>query len=143
VNPTPEDHHFRGHSLYPANQFQIDDGGQVLPMDISLPSAISVTQAQRVAKITLLRNRQQGSGTFPMNLQAWQMQLCDVMQFTFAENGWTNKNLEITAVKFKVADAGQTGTQSVTCEMQVQETDPSVYVWNPTDELTVYCKPAA
>jgi hypothetical protein len=127
---------------YPANQFQIDDGGQVLPKDISLPTVISITQAQRVGKINLLMCRQQGSGTFPMSLAAWQMQPCDVMQFSFAENGWVDKNLEIIGVAFKVADADQSGVQSVRCEMQVQEAS-SVYEWNATDELTVYCKPAA
>ena len=117
------------------------DGGQVLPQDMTLSAVTSVTQAQRLAKIALMRNRQQGSGTFPMSLAGWQTQPCDAMQFSFGENCWTNKNLEVTGVTFTVSDTDQSGVQSVECQMSVQETDPSVYEWDPNmEELTVYCK---
>lgn len=129
---------------YSSSIDQDADGGQVLPQDITLPAVTSVTQAQRLAKIALMRNRQQGSGAFPMSLAGWQTQPCDVMQFSFAENGWINKNLEVVGVTFAVSDADQSGVQSVECQMTVQETDPSVYEWDPTtEELTVYCKRAA
>ncbi|MGA8109358.1 MAG: hypothetical protein WB974_07970, partial [Acidobacteriaceae bacterium] len=68
---------------YSENQWLIDDLGVVLPKEVTQRCVLSVAQAQRVAKIYLLRNRQQGSGSFPMSLEAWQMQPLDVMQFSF------------------------------------------------------------
>lgn len=128
---------------YAANQYLIEDGGQTLPLEMALATVLSVTQAQRVAKISLMRNRQQGSGTFQMNLAAWAMQPLDVMQFTFAQNGWTEKNLEIVGVSFNISDqSGGGGVPSIRCTMKVQETDPTVYEWSTTEELTVYDVPA-
>lgn len=128
---------------YAANQYLIEDGGQTLPLEMALATVLSVTQAQRVAKISLMRNRQQGSGTFLMNLAAWAMQPLDVMQFTFAQNGWTEKNLEVVGVGFSVSDSsGGGGAPSIRCSMKVQETDPTVYEWSTIEELTVYDVPA-
>jgi len=58
-----------------------------LPKEICYQTVLSITQAQRCAKIALLRNRQQGSGTFEMALCAYKMQPCDVMLFTFPADG--------------------------------------------------------
>lgn len=73
------------------------------------------------------------------------MQPCDVMQFTFAENGWIGKNLEVIGVSFSVSDTenDQFGAQSVRARMNAQEADPSVCEWSTSEELTIYCKPAA
>lgn len=115
-----------------------------LPKDINLRCVLSVAQAQRVAKIMLLRNRQQGSGSLPMQLECFQMQPQDVMQFTFPELGWTNKVLEIFSTNLRIEAGSEEGeAPSVRCDFGVQETDSSVYDWNPsTDELTVYDLPA-
>lgn len=127
---------------YAADQYLNEDGGIQRPRELGLTTVLSVTQAQRVAKITLLRNRQQGSGLFPINLAAWSMQPLDVMQFSFAHNGWTAKMLEIGGVDFVVADNGD-GNQSVRCEMKVQETAATVYQWSTVEEMTVYDVPAS
>ena len=128
---------------FASNQYLTEDGGVLFPRDINLPTVISVSQAQRVAKIMLMRNRQQGSGSFPMNLDAWQMQPCDTMEFTWPEMGWTEKLLEIAGVNFTIDTVDDDTAPSVRCTMQVQETAPSVYEWNPaTEELTVYDVPA-
>ena len=65
-----------------------------LPKELTLSTVLSIAQAQRCAKIMLLRNRYQGSGVFPLQLACWQMQPTDVMQFSFAAAGWTDKVLE-------------------------------------------------
>jgi hypothetical protein len=126
---------------YASDQWLNADGGVFHPKELTLSTVLSVTQAQRIAKITLERNRQQGMGTFPMNLNAWQMQPQDVMQFTFAEMGWAKKFLEISQVNFQISD-GHDGTKSVLCAMSVQETAASVYEWTTTEEQTIYAAPA-
>jgi hypothetical protein len=118
------------------DEFLAQDGGILLPKDLSFRSVISIVQAQRVAKINLMRNRQQGSGSFPMSLAAWQMQPTDVMQFTFPVLGWTNKVLEISGdLRFQIEeqeseDEGGERALAVSLVVPVNETDPSVYEWN-------------
>ena len=134
--------HGYGSSIYLAQ-----DGGVVLPRELTLRGVISVTQAQRVAKINLMRNRQQGSGVFEMNLAAWQMQPLDVMSFSMPSMNWTNKNLEIDKIQLKAepvkGENGEDGAMALSCSVSVQETDPSVYAWSIGEELTPYDVEAA
>lgn len=124
---------------YSADEYLIADNNKQFPMELSLSTVLSVSQAQRVAKINLLRNRQQGSGTFEMSLAAFAMQPTDVMQFTFAENGWTNKNLEIVGMNLRVDVSN--GVPSLRCSVNVIETDPTIYAWSTAEELNVYDQP--
>jgi hypothetical protein len=127
---------------YSSDTYTADDGRQLVKSQ-NQPCVLSVTQAQRVAKITLLRNRQQGTGTMSMNLAAWQMQPVDVMQFSFPNNNWTNKLLEISSVNFRVEGGSGGEPPSVRVDFGVQETASSVYAWDPTtEELTVYDVPS-
>lgn len=112
-----------------------------LPLEVTQSCCLSVSQAQRCAKIALLRNRQQGTGSFPMHLQAWQMQPLDVMQITFADMGWSGKSFEITDTKFVIQE-GDDGASTVRFEVSVQETDISTYEWSTTEELSVYDVPS-
>jgi len=131
---------------YAADEFLIEDGGVVLPREIGHRALISITQAQRVAKIMLLRNRQQGSGSFPMKLGAWAMQPCDVFQMSFAALGWSSKVLEVDSLRFVCEERGDGGdgvkAQALYVQVGVIETDSSVYEWNDADELTPYDVPA-
>ncbi len=126
---------------YAADQWLEEDGGVQRPREIAQSCVLSVTQAQRVAKIYLLRNRAQGSGTFPMALSAFLMQPCDVMTFTMAAWGWVDKQLEIEGFSFKVDS--QDGVSSVRGEFKVIETSSTIYEWSTTEELTVYDVPSA
>jgi hypothetical protein len=124
-----------------------EDGGVPHPKELSQPCVLSVSQAQRLAKIALLRNRQQGTGSFAMSLSAWQTEPNDVMQFTMSAQGWTSKYLEITSLGFEAKEGqesqgGKTALQ-LGLQVGVGETDPSVYEWSPFEELTVYDVPAA
>jgi hypothetical protein len=117
-----------------------------LPREISLQTILSVSQAQRVAKIVLLRNRQQGSGRLELNLSAAGMQPVDVMNFTFPALGWQDKQLEIFGTEpFRfVPGQGDDDPPSVRFGFSVQETAETVYEWDPAvEELTVYDVPAA
>ncbi len=133
---------------YSSNALLAADGGVYLPHEVVQNCVLSVAQAQRVAKIMLLRNRQQGSGVFPMSLAALQMQPTDVMQFTFAAAGWTGKYLEIDSMRFKaeaqdaMADDGEHPPR-IYVECSVIETAEAVYEWSTSEELTVYDVPAA
>lgn len=127
---------------YASDEWLTADGGKQLPKELTLSTVLSVSQAQRLAKICLLRNRQQGSGTFHLNLDAWQMQPTDVVNFTFPQNGWTDKILEVTSVKFQLSDGSQGEPPTIRAEFEMCETAETVYEWSDVEELTVYAIPA-
>jgi hypothetical protein len=111
---------------------------QRLWMDLRLPFTISAAAAQRISKIYLMRNRQQGTGTLMLKLTALQSQVLDVLQWTHGNFSFTNKLVEIS--QFRIVPKVQSGRNKsaagpmVYCEVDVQETDPSVYSWSKTEE---------
>jgi hypothetical protein len=118
----------------------------ILPLEFSQECCLSVTQAQRCAKIYYMRNRYQGMGTIPMKLAAMAMQPLDVMQLTSPTMGWIGKVLEIVGTRFTVsagqqaADGSWSKAPSIRFDgVAVRETGSDVYTWNPTlEELTIY-----
>jgi hypothetical protein len=113
------------------------DGGTKLYMDRRYQFVQSCATAQRLMKIFLLRNRWQGTGTLQMNLAAYQTQACEAIQMSFPLLGWDNKNLEVTNFRFvPKIQYNEEGKESPTlaCELDVCETDPSIYTWSPVEE---------
>lgn len=111
-----------------------------LPLELDLNCVLSVAQAQRLAKITLLRNRQQGSGTFPLNLDAWQAMPLDVTTFEFPDLYWVGKQLEFVSSRFYLEQ--QAESQAIRFEAKLQETSAAIYEWTAAEELSVYDVPA-
>ena len=130
-----------GSPLYPFGDANLAaDGGERRWFDIQLPFTISCPTAQRLAKIELMRRRQQGTGTFIYNMAIFQATALDVVVMTLPLLGWTNKLLEVSAHRLKFdKTSGKSGGAETTLlgtEIDVQETDPSVYAWSTTEELT-------
>ena len=130
-----------GSPLYPDGDANLAaDGGDRRWLDIQLPFTISVSAAQRLCKIELMRRRQQGTGTFSFDLALYQATALDVILMTLPFFGWTNKLLEIGAHRFTLNEVTSEGGTAVTLlgtEIDVQETDPSVYDWSTTEELSL------
>ena len=127
---------------YPVDQYLTEDGGVILTKEISQQCVLSIAQAQRLAKIALLRNRQQGSGTFHMALPAYQLQPCDTFLQTFDRQGWTDKLLEVVGVGWHCETGSSGNAPGITVQLQVQETSATVYEWSPAEELGIYDVPA-
>jgi hypothetical protein len=107
---------------------------------------LSSAQAQRLAKIDLMRGRFWGRGKLEMGLAAYTLQECDVMTFTFPQHSWVAKTLEILGSTLTVkAQGGNPGGLGSPAEMRVSfnvgETDPSIYTWAATEELSAYDVP--
>lgn len=117
-----------------------EDGGVELPFELGLPCVLSVAQAQRLAKIHLLRNRQQGTLTLRLNIAAMRIQPCDVVQFTYAPEGFVSKYFEVTDWKL-MQGQDRNHDPFPYVELTLQETDPSVYNWATREELSVYDVP--
>jgi len=115
-----------------------NDGNVKLYATRSYRFVTSVAMAQRLAKIYLLRNRQEGSGTLQMSLAAYQCIAQDVIQVSFPALGWISKYLEVQSLRFvPKSDPHNQEAPSLYVEMDVSETDPSVYLWSTAEERGV------
>lgn len=129
-------------SLSPAPPFNDDnlaaDGGDRRWLDIQLPFTISVATAQRLCKIELMRRRQQGTGTFTYNMAMYKTTALDVVTMTLPILRFVNKYLEIAAHRFTINKQQFDGNEVTLLgtEIDVQETDPSIYNWSASEELT-------
>lgn len=115
------------------------DGGDRRWLDIQLPFTISCPAAQRLCKIELMRRRQQQTGTLLFNLAMYQVSALDVLTLTLPFLGFNTKLFEILAFRFtqqKQQSAGGGEVLLLGTEVDVQETDPSIYDWSASEELT-------
>ncbi|HXI42544.1 MAG TPA: hypothetical protein VNH83_21355 [Bryobacteraceae bacterium] len=115
-----------------------DDGGDRRWYDIQLPFTISAATAQRIAKIELLRRRFQGQGTFDLNMAGYKFTPPDVIALDLATFGWTGQELEVHASRLKMVMETDGGVQvpRLGVEIDVQETDSSIYAWSVGEELS-------
>ena len=112
--------------------------------DLRLAFTISTAAAQRIAKIYLMRNRQQGVGTLICKPMALRSQVLDVIQWTHANFGFASKLCEVTNFRFVVNTPQQEGdAPTFHVELDLQETDPSVYSWSPAEEQVLYAPNAS
>ena len=115
------------------------DGGDRRWLDLQLPFTISYTMAQRLAKIELLRRRQFGTATFAFNMSLYQATVLDIVSLALPVMGWFSKLFEIAAHRLTVNKQQSDGGLDVTvlgCELDLQETDPGVYEWLSSEQLT-------
>lgn len=117
---------------YPAivsSSYATEDGG-ALYLDVDLPYTTNALMAERIAKLSLLRSRQQISATIPCNLSALRLKAGDNVLINNTRLGWSNKVFEITSLRIQ---AGNDGTLGV--ELNVIETSSAVYDWTTDDEI--------
>lgn len=106
--------------------------------DVELPFTISVSMAQRLAKIDLLRSRQEIAETFIGRMACWQLRTGDTVLRTSERYGWDRKLFEVSSVRFVVRDSGGEGQAgSLAVQLQLLELAPNVYDWSTSDETTV------
>ncbi len=120
---------------YPSDFFLAQDGGVELVGQLNLPATISVATAQRLAKIKLMLNRQQGSGTFAMSLSAWRMMPMDVFTFDYVPYGWVGKQMQVTSLSLAMDESGDVPRLYV--QVQAREFDPNNYAWSAAEELSI------
>jgi len=130
-------HGYSGPSGYEGDANLAADGGDRLWLDIQLPFTISACAAQRLAKIELLRRRHFGTGTLVLNMTAYQMAVPDPIYVSIPFLGWNQKQLEVIDERLRVETGGAEGQgPRLVVELDVQETDASIYSWSTSEELT-------
>jgi hypothetical protein len=111
-----------------------EDAGERIYKECNFPCTDSSAIAQRLAKIALLRTRFQGRGTIRCGLRAYQAVALDTIQLTHPHYGWSSKIFEVTSSRFVLDNSGETPVPVV--ELDIAETDSSIYDWNPIEQLT-------
>ena len=146
-------HGYSGPSGYGGDILLAADGGDRRWLELHLPFTISARQAQYTAKVELLRRRGRsgemigstpsagygGTGTFALNLAGYQFAPLDVFEATVPFLEFANNLLEVAAVRFKADEQSGEGDSKVVrlgVEIDVQETDSSIYQWSAEEELS-------
>lgn len=110
-----------------------NDQGDRRYLDVQLPFTITSPMAQRIAKIELMRRRYQGTGTFTLNMSGYLYSPLDVLAVDLPYFGWTAQYLEVLACRLRI-EAQAEGGASMWTELDVQETDSSVYYFDEEAE---------
>jgi hypothetical protein len=107
--------------------FLNEDNGERVFKSIELGMTTSASMAQRIAKIDLLRARQQITLTLALKLQGLKANVGDMIQVTNTRFGWTNKVFEVTSAVISLGE-----TPGV--DLELREVASSVYDWNSSEE---------
>ena len=92
----------------------------------------SGTQAQRLAKIELLRTRYAMTETAPCKLTAYKAMTGRTIARTDTQMGWTTEPFDVIGSQFTVAADGALGV-----ELSLQHTASAVYAWTTAEEQAV------
>ena len=128
---------------YPAqisSTYATEDGDPIY-LDMPLPFVTDNEQAQRLAKIALLKSRQQTVITVPVNLAGLKFKAGDVINITNERLGYDQKPFEVLDYSIVVEGSG-----TIRVDLRCIETASSIYNWLSSDaqdflsggELTLY-----
>jgi hypothetical protein len=110
-----------------------EDNDERVFKDINLPYTTSVATAQRLAKIELLRARQQITATMPCTLAAYQLQVPDTVYVNNDRMGWSEKIFEVASSSL-VLERDDQDVPYLACDLVLRETDSSVFDWSTSEE---------
>lgn len=112
--------------------FTAEDNGEQKFVDVTLPFTTSASTAQRLAKISLYRNREQVTLSVPCNLKAFKYEVGDTLYFTNERMGFDNKVFEV--IGWEMAQSESNGGVILGVNLMLKETSSAVYSWSTIDE---------
>lgn len=116
---------------YPAqisSSYSIEDGDPIY-LDLAMPFTTNSARSQRIAKIALLRSRQQTTINLPCNLTALKFKAGDNIMVTNSKMGWDQKVFEVIGYDFNLTSEG-----IIVVNVQAIETTAEIYDWASSDE---------
>lgn len=112
--------------------FQNEDGGDELMLDLPLPFTTSSATAQRIAKLTLYRGREQMTISADFGLEAFNVEVGDIIEFTNDRYGFNQKEFEVVGWRFSSdQEAGD-----LRVNLTLQETSEAAFDWD-AEETTL------
>ena len=115
---------------YPAqisSTYETEDGDPIY-LDMPLPCVTNNTQAQRLAKIALLKSRQQVVMTMTTNLKGLRVKVGDTIQVTNDRLNYSSKVFEVIDYSLAITD-GALGVN-----LSCIEAASAIYDWTTSDE---------
>jgi len=119
---------------YSSDQYLIEDNNERIFLEANFPCTDNSATAQRLAKIALLRLRNQERLTIRSRMVGYQAVALDVIQLSHPRYGWVNKNFEVLGSRFVQDKNNKVPTLAV--ELDLAATDSSVYDWLTSEQLT-------
>jgi hypothetical protein len=106
--------------------FKTEDGGEEVALDLPLPFTTSAATAQRIAKLTLFRGREQMTLDADFGLEAFGVEAGDIIAFTNERYGFDEKEFEVVGWRFSTdQDAGD-----LRVRLSLRETSAAAFSWN-------------
>lgn len=106
--------------------FKDEDDGEEALLDLPLPFTTSAATAQRLAKLTLFRGREQMTLSAEFGLEAMQIEVGDIISFTNERYGFDEKQFEVVGWRFASnQDAGD-----LRVALTLRETSAAAFDWN-------------
>jgi len=107
--------------------FVAADNGEVVEKSIELPFTVSASTAQRLAKIELLKARQQITTTLPLKLNGLKANVGDIINVKNTRLGWAAKQFEVVSVNMTLAEAPGV-------DLELREISTDVFDWTTAEE---------
>jgi len=112
--------------------FQAEDGGEQTMLDLALPFTTSSASAQRLAKLTLFRGREQMTLSADFGLSAFDVEVGEIIAFTNPRYGWTEKEFEVVGWSFGAAEAGD-----LRVTLTLRETSEAAFDWDAEETAII------
>ncbi len=107
--------------------FIAQDNNEQVFKNIELPFTTNAVMAQRLAKIELLKARQQITATMPMKLTGLKANVGDIVQINNTRMGWNAKNFEVVGINMALeVDLG--------VDLELREISTDVFDWATSQE---------
>jgi hypothetical protein len=110
---------------YASDVYLAEDGGERRYADIALPFTTSADTAQRLAKITLEKQRRQLSVRMAGKLKAWRVAVGETVLLDYPRWGMAAKPFYVENVSLDLGSAS--GGAAMLPDLTLQETSPLVY----------------
>ena len=118
------------------DQWLVEDNFERIFRESNFACTDNAATAQRLAKIGLLRLRNQLRVTVHATMKAYRAVALDVIEISHPRYGWVNKNFEVLASRLVVDKSGD--APRLTVELDLAETDATIFDWSTAEELTPY-----
>ena len=112
--------------------FRTEDGGQETLLDFPLSYTTSSPTAQRLAKLTLFRGREQMTLTADFGLNAFDVEVGEIIAFNNPRYGFNQKEFEVVGWSFGSAEAGD-----LRVTLTLRETSETAFDWNAEERALI------
>ncbi len=110
-----------------SDAFIAQDNGEPVYKNIELPFTTSASMAQRLAKIELLKARQQITLTLPLKLHGLQANVGDIVRINNTRMGWSLKPFEVVSMQMSLGE-------TLGVDLELREISTDVFDWSTSEE---------